>query len=589
MKKIAQKTRIHFLVLVVISLNITSCSESFDTSFFEKEIESPSLALGLKIGHSEYTASALFEEIGDDLSVGRYDDNGKSLISFNYSQSINSDGNTDFVKVEDQTFTGDFNLLENTGLVGNVAYVTGVITDDKASKSFQENQTLDLEYELTAANFSEGTFKIALETTTEAQTEIEFTIPSLTRKSDGGSYNKRFVLNNNIGTDITEIEVDLIDYNFDFSYDIFNPSSLNLFNTIAIQLDAVITFEAGDNVSDDDKLSYTIGLNTPKAKTAYGDFKEASFNIENESFDLDFFNELGDGNISFENPTLKITATSGYGFPIGLTLESISSTDGITTNNLAITDASPNDDQIEPINGNTMNHYAIINGNTNNGETISSVITLNNENSNLKDLLNAKPSQFNLNVVAGANPNSPNNNSNFFDVDHTLGLDIDVELPLYVTFDGLTFNPNPFEFDAESVDELEENLNSLDLILLTRNSIPLSGEINLDFLDQNGNILFSKPASLMEGAPVDENGFSIYHLDENGALKQDSNIIDPTTTTVKLDTDNIKDLKNITHIQAAIEFNTTDVEAAKIQSTDKVRLDLSLVVDLSINGDDDNN
>lgn len=585
-----KKTGINILAATALSLSIVSCSESFDTSFFDKEKEDLNIALGLKIGYSEYSAKDLWEEIGDDIEVGEKDDNGNPLVNFTYTEELDSGDNSSFVSIDGQNFDGDFDLLANSGLVGSFPYVAGAIAGDLVSDSFSEIQTLQgLDSELTEVNFSEGTFTITLSTNTEAQTAIEFIIPSLINKTTSQVYTQNFILNNNAGIDITSIPVDLDDYTFDFTIDNLDPETKTGFNNIGIKLNATITLETGDVVSADNTLSYDISLGNPKVKNAKGDFKNAGFDVDAQSFDLDFFDTLGEGDISFLNPILKLTANSGYGFPIGLTLDSISGVNVTDTVYLEINDNTPLNDNIEQIvGGQAGDSYAIINAAATNGLTEQSIITLNADNSNLKDLLNAKPTSFNINVIASANPNNPTGNSNFFDTSNSLEIDVEVELPLYVTFDGLTFSPEPFEFDGDDIEDLEENVNSLELLLFTRNSIPLEGSIDLQFLNDNGDILFTKETTLMEAAPIDSDNFSTYTLN-NGVLTEGSTIIEPTKTTVTFSNEEISDLANTSNIQAVIEFNTTDSSPAKIKSTDTVRLDLSLIGDFEISNEEDDN
>lgn len=622
MKNLTQRIGMQGLAVAGLCLSLIGCAESFDTSFFEKDIKDPEFNIelaGLPIGYTTYTAKELFEEIGDDIEVGTTDDNGKSVVSFSYSQSLSAGENSDFVSVDDQTFEGDFQLLADAPIPGgSYEYGTFQLADDEigASKDtiLQKIQTLaNIDSDLTAAEFSEGTLTINITTTTEAQTELNFKIPSLIRKDNGNPYNKDFLLKDHSipANNVNTITVNLSNYEFDFTIDQLNPSQTNNgFNKIAVEIEAVIIFNDGDNISTSDELNYTISLANPKVKTAEGDFKDASFNVENQTFDLDFFKELGDGTINFENPTLKLSATSGYGFPVGLTLESIAATDGTTTTNLAITDASPTEDNIEPVAGGTGN-YAIIDAAASNGETKTSNIILNNQNSNLADLLNAKPTQFNLNVTAGANPNRTNN-ANFFDVDNTLAVDVNVELPLYVTFKDLSFSPDPFEFDSE---EISDNASSLSLRVGSRNSIPLKGIVTLEFVKNTGteqapvyevvtyanadNVVtdFKESVNVINAAPIDAQGFSKYTLDNEGVLKEGSSIIEPSVAWLNLTKEQIAVMDEVTHIQAYITFDTVDSDnsgepnPAKIQSTDQVRLDLAIKGDLKITtkDEDDNN
>ncbi|MDO3694523.1 hypothetical protein QVZ41_06655 [Wenyingzhuangia sp. chi5] len=598
-----KKTRFHFLVAAVL-FSTVSCSDTFDTSFFDKEIEDPEIPIsGIPIGYVNYTATQLFEELNEDLTVATGTDD---IITFSYSQTLDGGQNTDFVNVEDQTFNGNFNLLEDSGLIGQAPYSLGLVPDDKVEDSFKDIQTLTLDSDLTAADFSSGTFTITLETTTEAQTEIIFTIPSFKRKDPNepglienpeypGSYCRKFILNNNSGSDEFTIPVDLNRYDFDFTYtNIENdPDTKGGFNNIAVQLDATVTFETGDLVSSDDKLTYTIALENPIVNTAEGDFKKSGFNVSSQSFDMDFFNEIGEGSLIFEEPILKLSATNEYGFPIGIKLEGIS-TDATSNNILEIN--APGIDPSDNIAENTDtaaagDYYAMIAAGSN--TAVSSEITLNSNNSNLAALLNEKPTQFILNVAGTSNPNSTTTNNNFFNISNTMSVNVDVELPLHVTFDDVTFNPDPIKLDLG--DDIQDNAKRLSLRVATKNTIPFNGTINMDFVDENENVLFSKTIQAIVAAPVGTDGFSIYNLDNN------NNLIDTTNNSVinahvpmngndfavTFNESEIKLLSDAVNVNLSIVFDTDSngdgtATAVKVKSTDQVRIDLALKGDLKL-------
>ncbi|GGF75760.1 hypothetical protein SAMN05444281_2227 [Wenyingzhuangia marina] len=602
MKNYMKKSGIHILALTALCVSTVSCSESFDTSFFDKEIEEPTFDIsisGLPIGYINYTANQLFQELNEDLTVNTGTDD---IISFSYSQTLDGSGNSDFVSVEDQVFNGNFNLLEDSGLIGQAPYISGLVPDDKVEDSFKEIQTLNLDSDLTAADFSSGTFTITLSTTTEAQTEIIFTIPSFKRKDPNepglienpeypGSYCRKFTLNNNSGSDEFTISVDLNRYDFDFTYtNIENdPDTKGGFNNIAVQLDATVTFETGDLVSSDDKLTYTIALESPIVNTAEGDFKKSGFNVGGQSFDLDFFNEIGNGSLIFESPILKLTATNQYGFPIGINLEGIS-TDAVNNNTLIITDTSGNN--IESNNDTGNGTYAIIDAGLNTGG-VESVITLNSSNSNLAQLLGEKPSQFILNVSGTSNPNSTGTNNNFFNINNSLDVSVDVELPLHVTFDDVTFNPDPIELDLD--DDIQDNAKELSLRIATKNTIPFNGSIILDFVDENGASLFTKNIEAIVAAPVDANGFSTYTLDADNNLKDANNNtvnahvpMNGNDFAITFNESEINSLEDAKEVKLSIIFDTDTTNdgnpnPVKVKSTDQVRIDLALKGDLAIN------
>lgn len=605
MKNYLKKTGIHILALAAVGTGTISCSESFDTSYFDKEIEDSEFDIsikGLPIGYINYTATQLFEELNEELTVNSGNDD---IITFSYSQTLDGSGNTDFVSVDDQLFDGQFDLLAEANIPGG-SYEYGtfeaidLVIGDSQTDDFEEVQTLTksggapLDVDLTNANFSGGTFTITLTTTTEAETSINFKIPSLIRKDNGDTYNKEFLLNSHTSSvsDINTITVNLSDYEFDFT--VLNPDDNTEVNNIAVELAAIVTFNDGDNISTDDKLDYTISLNNPEVESAEGDFKQGDFNVSSQSFDMDFFNEIGEGSLIFESPILKLSATNEYGFPIGINLSGIS-TDATDNNTLIITDTTPLDDNIEDNNDTGTGTYAIIDAGLSTAG-VTSIIELNNDNSNLADLLNEKPTQFIIGVSGTSNPNSTGINSNFFNTSNTLDVSVDVELPLHVTFDDVAFNPEPIELDLD--DDIQDSAKELSLRVATKNTIPFNGTIKMDFVDENDNILFSKEVEAIVAAPVGTDGFSTYTLDANNNLKDANNNIieahvpmDGNNFAVTFIESEISLLGDAANVNLSIIFDTDTTSdgnpnPVKVKSTDQVRIDLALKGDLKISTND---
>ncbi|MGY5354412.1 hypothetical protein [Wenyingzhuangia sp. IMCC45467] len=609
-----KKTRNHILVVAALCLSTVSCSDSFDTSFFDKEIDDPEFDIsisGVPIGYINYTATQLFQELNEDLTVETGTDD---IISFSYSQTLDGSGNADFVSVDDQMFDGEFDLLANANIPGG-SYEYGSIpaADDiigtSQSDNFEKVQSLtksggaSLDVDLTAADFSAGTLTINITTTTEAQTEINFRIPSLIRKDNGNAYDKDFLLKSHSAEpNVNTITVNLSNYTFDFTE--LNPDNNTEVNNIKVELAATVTFNNGDNISTADKLNYTITLNNPEVLSAEGDFKQSPFNVSGQSFDLDFFNEIGNGTLVFENPILTLSATNQYGFPVGISLEGIS-TDATANNVLEIKPAGvTNNDNLED-NTDTAaagDYYAIIDAGLSTG-SVTSDIVLNSSNSNLSELLGEKPKQFLLNVSGTSNPNATGVNNNFFNVNNSLDVSVDVELPLHVTFNDVEFNPDPIELDLD--DDIQENAKTLSLRVATKNTIPFNGTINLDFVDDkdddnesNDEVLFSKSVDAIVAAPVGADGFSTYTLGSDNILKDENGtVINPNVPMVGGDfaitfnESEITLLGNANQVKLAIVFDTDTngngtASAVKVKSTDQVRIDLALKGDLRISTND---
>ena len=83
-----------------------------------------------------------------------------------------------------------------------------------------------------------------------------------------------------------------------------------------------------------DKISVAAKMTNTTAQVVYGDFKQTIFGVNSETILFDFFNDFADGKITFNNPIMTLTASSKYGFPIGIDLSAIEAQNGAVTKKL---------------------------------------------------------------------------------------------------------------------------------------------------------------------------------------------------------------------------------------------------------------
>ncbi len=563
-------------------LTITSLFSCTDTNYFEKEVNDIEINVpidGIPIGHSTYTTQELFEEIGTDLEVGSSDDNGRTLVSFTYNETIESINKDEFIDVSDQ----NVNQIVILPGLPKTTYIGPDVTFNEEVNSIAELKN-NSDADLITLSFSQGEFSITLTNKLDSDIEVEFTINSLTKNE------VPFVTTVNIPSKQTNTTTPE-----DLGGFVMKLNDGGEFNTVNSTLKTKVFTKTGDVFGETSEIEYQINLTNLLVETAEGDFKQESFDTSNKSFDLDFFEELGEGTIEFKNPTMKFNATNEFGFPLGLTLDNISATNGVTSNTLEI----KNDEDTFIAENTDINNgfYALIDEATDKNTGVNSVIELNVNNSNIDELLNAKPNQFDLKVDGIVNPNSPTNNANFFNVNNNVNIDVEVELPLFVRFEDLKFETDPTEFDLE---DIEENAKELSLRVAVKNTMPLAASIKLNFVNNTGTetspnytTIFSKSVALVDAAPIDDNGFSVYELkDENGEIvvKNGNLTIDPKVVWVDFTEEEISSLQNVTDLISEIEFDTVDrdaTKAAKLQTTDQVRLELGLKGDLSISFEDE--
>jgi hypothetical protein len=547
-----KKTRLFGLSAIILASIFSSC----DLSYFDNDIEDFTWEGGvnLPVGHATYTLSELF----DELEVEELDEDTDGNFSFTYTESINGGDDSAFnATVPDETI-GPKTITPPIALPTDPFIIPADLNENVED---QLEKTFTVSKELTGAEFNDGKLIFDFDSSFESLIKITVSIPSLI-----GFTNVVYNLPADNGTH--EINLNLYDANFTHDGTDYNTAVVNNF---VVDLVAEFKFKTGETVNGSDKIIYSAKIQDASTDAVYGDFKQEAFSIDNNTIDLDFFNDFGDG-ITFEDASMTIAATNGYGFPIGIDVSGITGDKGVGTTSTALTYTSDDDDELA-----AGSDYIIFNGITTYSAGAAAVVTsttLDKDNSNINALLSSAPTRFNLNVSGKANPVLAGTNENFYATTNDgLSVDVTVDVPLTVKFADVTISQDDIELDlGEDIDDLNE----IALNVTTINNIPLSGSIDLIF-KENGNANgLTKSIPIFKAAPTDANGKS------NGSTN--------ATNTINFTFSEMELLKQATEIGLDITFNSdteTNTDAVKLNGSDKIKLILNAVVDVEITADDE--
>ncbi|UXP33746.1 hypothetical protein N6H18_07240 [Reichenbachiella agarivorans] len=246
---------------------------------------------------------------------------------------------------------------------------------------------------------------------------------------------------------------------------------------------------AGDNVYTTDQFRYTIDITGADFETIYGYFGEKNYDLFDQSIAMDFFDQL-DGEIKFSSPEVRIIVDNSFGLTMGLNLSNISTSNANSSQTLtgSVTE------QLQFINGPDI--YSV-------GSSRTSSVRINNTNSNIADLFSISPNMVNLTINAQSNySNSPNrvpeDDRNFTDQNSTASTIVEVELPLNLQLRQLTrhidYSLSDFSFDQAD---------TINLRIKTNNRLPMSGTLDLQFLDADSAVVYeSKNVSIFTSPEV---------------------------------------------------------------------------------------
>ena len=485
-------------LVFLCTILVTSCN----ISYLDNEVDVKwSGDVNMPIGQINYTLTDLFQE----LDINDINEDTAGNLSFNYIESISGSENTSYdVVIEDLSTFIEVEtpltsaIFAEAGLISPHTIVASEIAPGipnplirKEQINTQVVQIFDLSKNLTAASFIDGQLILNFVSTLSSDVNVRIEIPSLTSKSENTTYQTSQI----IGKDGLQLTIPLENYHIDFTHNGINFEQAT--NNFVINFIVEYDFKLGDTVSDTDKVSLLANLTDAKTEVIYGDFEQESFSFSSQSFPIDFFNNFGQGNVRFANPEMKIKATNGFGFPIGIDLSTIKAKNKTSSLNLRY-DGDQNQE-------NTI----IIDGIETYSSTATPVITeiiIDKTNSNFSDLLSLKPSEIIIDVIGNANPINTFPNLNFFaSINSGFQAELEIEIPLEVNFENIELT-RTVEFNNN---EDMENFVDFILVLNTENSIPLSGNLEVIFLNNGVDLNVSKSFIAFDAAEINSNGKSI--------------------------------------------------------------------------------
>ncbi|PIB36721.1 hypothetical protein BFP72_15595 [Reichenbachiella sp. 5M10] len=430
------------------------------------------------LGNTTYTAGELIEDLQDEqLEV---DTTQAGILSLIYRDT------TEFTDV-DQIVVIDDN--SNEGQIESPAEITNASPIEAGDLNFSQN--LEFIYpiedgeELDSLLYNGGTITITYESTFDVDLEFEMVINDIIDRNTG----LPIVLNANVAPNGTGNQSQTLSGHITETTK--NSTNENVFTGV---FNGTLKIPEGGSVYATDVFQYRIDITDATFETIYGYFGEKNLSIDSQVIEMDFFDEL-DGDIKFNNPEVRLTIDNSFGVTMGLELNQIVSTnadgDQVTLSG-SITES--------PQFVNAPDIYSV-------GSTTSSTIRINNSNSNIGELFSNAPNRLDFAINALSNYSNSNNivpieDRNFVDQNSSATTIMEIELPLELQISNIARN---IDYSLEDIDF--EEADSLFLRIKTLNRLPLSGTIDLQFLDIDSAVVYQLDQVTVFNSPeVPSNG-----------------------------------------------------------------------------------
>jgi hypothetical protein len=212
---------------------------------------------------------------------------------------------------------------------------------------------------------------------------------------------------------------------------------------------------------------------------------------------LDFYEEQEEGDLKFESPRITIIVENSYGFPMRTNIKYIQSinekNDTVTLNAKGLTDGGF-DFPYPDISKNEI------------GQTKTFKYDFTNQSSNIKEMLNSKPTRLLYDIDVIANPNEVTIPGFVTDTTN-LKISVEVDIPFYGSAKNFKIKQDFAEINfAEALTSIQE----AELKIFAENELPVGVNLEVDFIDKNDKILTQlsagKAIAFVEPALIDATG-----------------------------------------------------------------------------------
>ncbi|TXF89575.1 hypothetical protein FUA23_10265 [Neolewinella aurantiaca] len=267
-----------------------------------------------------------------------------------------------------------------------------------------------------------------------------------------------------------------------------------------------------------------------------------------DTVEVDFFDRYLEGEVFFEDPTITMTLTNTFGLP-ALAQVSV----------LNVVDVNGN---VIPITGTAVEEGFYFNFPTIPGDTAITTFVFDNSNSNISEVLSARPVALDYEVNALINPDGDTDIIGFLTDTAAYSARVDVELPLYGQASGFVLRDT---FPIDLMDRFGEVV-GVDFRLTTRNGIPLSVSVEGTFLDENDNALADLTdgrIQLLDAAPI-------------GAAGNVLNGGEPLINDVTFEDDRLDAIRSADRLVVALNFSTTGQGDVSVRVTNEQKLQVLL-------------
>ncbi|MDD4148876.1 MAG: hypothetical protein PHE33_02495 [Bacteroidales bacterium] len=549
------KTKFKYLLIaLILMVSVFSCvKDNFNFDKWDKEINyEASFAAPVAWGDLSFTDALQMYD-----STGLLIDNDDGYVSLQYLARVSSNKVNDIIFINDQNISG---TVESP----DISFVGFDSPGDTVSYIYTDYLTFSMfnaEAEIDSLIFKTGIMDIATNSTFFHSARLYVKFPSVTK--NGVPFSTSFTYTPG-GGNVVSLNNDFTGYNVDMTQ---TPAN---FNEIPVEIRLTL-FWSGE-VPNSGTVSFDVNMKTMQYKIMHGYFGENTLFFESDTIDISLFKseEWDIESYLFMDPKFKIYYWNSYGVPSQFYFDHLVAHSDLQGDMNILDDA--NNLPIGPANPYDVNYAIVV------GQRMLDSLKINRTNSNIDDVVNARPKWIQFKARATTNPAGLDHH-NFVIDDSQIEVEVIMELPMW----GYLYNWHSRDTAKVDLTDLQSDYNPLKRLMVRidiQNGFPIEAFGQVYFTDENyvvlDSLFYTYEERLLSAAQVDADG----------------RVLDFSRKVTKIEYVDAR-LKKLETCKYAIytgQVNTTNASAGtvmKIYRDYRIKFDIGFEVDLGVEGNID--
>lgn len=443
------------------------------------DLQTPTLNsnVAIPIGTLDYTMREMIEKIGDtELQL---EEDSTSLIKLTYFDSASFDAGEELISIES---------INNSRVVSIPELTADTVGfEEVIEETFEFTYPPTNDESLDSVFYKNGTLRLNIRSNLAQAIDYQFTI----HQTINTTTRQPIVFSGNLGgNESDEQSQSLANHRTELV-------QLNELSNV-FQVGSRISFvlEPGETTVGNGGIEISLSYLDQEFSILYGNFGNDTLKVGNEVLNIKFFEELGESGLKFGAPEITFNFSNSFGLPLGILFDG-----------MYVVDSTHTGSDTTYLAGDAATIPQVIHGAEVVGESVSSVLKLNNSNSSIRNLLSSSPRTVGFSLTAIANPEGSGASSNFVLDSSKISTTIEMALPMELSLDNLE---RAFDFGLGKGLKFDES-DSVTLRVVSENELPFSARVEIEMLDENDSILYAVPGSLILEIPF---------LDLNGLVSQ---------------------------------------------------------------------